>query len=226
AAIAWTVRDAGDSIIASEGVSTEIVIVEDHATDDSRAVAERYLAAHPDVAMVLLAKDANEGLAKARNTGISECRADLVMMMDADNLVYPTCLARLRDALTARPDAAFAYSALERFGAEAGLISAFAWNPEWLCAANYIDAQAMLRRDVLVEFGGYRTDDPLVFGWEDWELWLRLASAGRHGVLVPEMLGRYRVQAGSMIGVTNMAVDESLAHLRDLHPDLPWPAIV
>jgi len=29
-------------------------------------------------------------------------------------------------------------------------------------------------------------------------------------VLVPEMLGRYRVQAGSMIGLTNLSVDESL----------------
>jgi hypothetical protein len=63
----------------------------------------------------------------------------------------------------------------------------------------------------------------MVFGWEDWELWLRLASRGDHGVLVPQMLGRYRVQAGSMIGVTNLAVDESLAHLRALHPTLPWP---
>jgi hypothetical protein len=31
------------------------------------------------------------------------------------------------------------------------------------------------------------------------------------------------VQAGSMIGLTNLSVDESLAHLRDLHPALPWP---
>jgi hypothetical protein len=219
------VAETLDSIVASRDVGIEIVIVEDHATDNSRAVAEAYLAAHPDVAIVLLAKDANEGLAAARNTGIAACRAPLVMMMDADNLVYPTCLGRLRDALDADRGAAFAYSALEEFGAGVHVRSAYAWNPEWLCAANYIDAQAMIRRDVLRAVGGYRTDDPLVFGWEDWELWLRLADRGDRGVLVAEMLGRYRVQAGSMIGLTNLSTSESLAHLRELHPALPWPAM-
>jgi len=173
--------------------------------------------------MVLLAKDANEGLAAARNTGIAACRADRVMIMDADNLVYPTCLRRLADALDTDTGAAFAYCALEEFGGDAHVRSAYAWNPEWLCTANYIDAQTMIRRHILDEVGGYRTDDPMVFGWEDWELWLRLASRGSRGVLVPEMLGRYRVQSGSMIGLTNLSVDESLAHLRALHPSLPWP---
>lgn len=219
------VAETLDSILASTDVTLEVIIVEDHATDNSRAVAIAYLAAHPDAPMVLLAKDANEGLAAARNTGIAACRADLVMVMDADNLVYPTCLSRLALALTNDPGASFAYAALEQFGAKAGLLSAYAWNPEWLCAANYIDAQTMIRRSVLESLGGYRLGDPLVFGWEDWEMWLRLASRGDRGVLVAEMLGRYRVQAGSMIGLTNLSVDESLAHLRDLHPTLPWPPI-
>ena len=219
------VAETLDSIIASRDVTIEVVIVEDHATDNSRQVVKDYLAQHPDVPMLLLAKDANEGLAAARNTGIDACRADLVMIMDADNLVYPTCLRRMADALERDPAAAFAYAALEEFGALAHVRSAFAWNPAWLCAANYIDAQTMIRRSTLVELGGYRVGDPLVFGWEDWEMWLRLASLGERGVLVPEMLGRYRVQAGSMIGLTNLSVDESLAHLRVLHPSLPWPVL-
>lgn len=219
------VAETLDSIIASRDVTIEVVIVEDHATDNSRQVVTEYLAAHPDVPMLLLAKDANEGLAAARNTGIDACRAELVMIMDADNLVYPTCLRRMADALGRDPAAAFAYAALEEFGADAHVRSAFAWNPAWLCAANYIDAQTMIRRTTLRELGGYRVGDPLVFGWEDWEMWLRLASRGEHGVLVPEMLGRYRVQSGSMIGLTNLSVDESLAHLRALHPALPWPRL-
>ena len=226
------VAETLDSILASAEVTIEVIIVEDHATDNSRAVVIEYLAQHPDVPMLLLAKDANEGLAAARNTGIESCRADYVMIMDADNLVYPTCLRRLADALDADPEAAFAYAALEEFSgaapgeaAHAHVRSAFAWNPVWLCAANYIDAQTMIRRATLRSLGGYRVGDPLVFGWEDWEMWLRLASRGDHGVLVPEMLGRYRVQAGSMIGLTNLSVDESLDHLRGLHPMLPWPAV-
>jgi hypothetical protein len=98
-----------------------------------------------------------------------------------------------------------------------------AWNPEWLCERNYIDAQAMLSRAAWERHGGYRVSDELVFGWEDWELWLRFAAAGEHGVHVPRMLGRYRTQEQSMLSTTNLVADHMLRHLRDLYPELPWP---
>ena len=93
----------------------------------------------------------------------------------------------------------------------------------WLCTANYIDAQAMVRVDAWRRLGGYRDDDHHVFGWEDWDLWLRLAQDGGHAVLVPEILGRYRVQRSSMIALTNLAVDDAVAALRLRYPSLPWP---
>ena len=97
-----------------------------------------------------------------------------------------------------------------------------AWHVPWLCEGNYIDAQAMLRRSTWERLGGYRTDDTLVFGWEDWDLWLRVAADGGHGVHVPQMLGRYRNQHGSMLSTTNLVADRMLDHLRELYPDLPW----
>lgn len=220
---AHLVTETLDSLVRSDGVDTEIVVVDDHSRDDGRAVVTAFMDAHPDVAMVLLGSEVNRGLAAARNLGFAAARAAKVMVMDADNLVYPTCLRRLADALDTDPTAAFAFATLECFGERPGVASAKAWYVPWLCEANYIDAQAMLRKRAWERHGGYRTDDPLVFGWEDWELWLRLAAAGEHGVHVPQMLGRYRTQAESMITVTNLVADHMIAHLRQLHPDLPWP---
>ena len=96
---AAVVTDTLASIAASEGVRFEIIVVEDHATDDSRAVVQRFIDDHPTVPMTLLAKDANQGLAAARNAGFDHARAPLVMVMDADNMIYPTCLRKLADAL-------------------------------------------------------------------------------------------------------------------------------
>ena len=71
--------------------------------------------------------------------------------------------------------------------------------------------------------GAYR-DDEQMWGWEDWDLWLRLAVAGEHGVHVPEMLGRYRTQAASMIAMSNLAAERMHAYLAARYPTLPWPA--
>ena len=108
-------------------------------------VVRRFMDAHPSIPILLLARAANRGLAAARNLGIARARAAKVMVMDADNLVYPRCLRRLSDALDDDPSAAFAYCTLEAFGADPGLRSHLDWHPPWLCEANYIDAQAMMR---------------------------------------------------------------------------------
>ncbi|MEP7112801.1 MAG: glycosyltransferase [Ilumatobacteraceae bacterium] len=217
------VTDTLDSIVASEDVSFELIVVEDHATDDSRAVVQRFIDTNPAVPIVLIAKDANEGLAAARNTGFEHARAPLVMVMDADNTIYPTCLRKLADALndTAAVDAA--YSILEDFGEQQNIRSALAWDVDRLCRANYIDAQAMLRRSAWQRLGGYRADDDLVYGWEDWDLWLRLAADGGQAMLVTQILGRYRVQRDSMVALTNLANDDAIAAMRLRYPTLPWP---
>ncbi len=217
------VAETLDSLVASEGVDLEIVIVDDHSRDAGRAVVGRFMDDHLDVPILLLASDVNRGLPASRNLAVSAARAERIMVMDADNTVYPNCLRRLSDALDADPTAAVAYATLEAFGAHPGLRSELGWSPRWLCEANYIDAQAMVRRATYDRHGGYREDDDFAYGWEDWELWLRLAEAGEHGVHVPQMLGRYRTQASSMITITNLVADEMRAHIRGLHPTLPWP---
>ncbi len=216
------VEDTLASVIASTDVDAEIVIVDDHSRDDGRRVVRSFIDRHPSAAVLLLACDANRGLPAARNLAISHARADRVMVMDADNLLYPSCLRKLSDALDADPDAAFAYATLEAFGDHAGLVSAMGWHVPWLCDRNYIDAQAMVRTRTWERHGGYRTGDDLVHGWEDWELWLRIAAGGGHGIHVPQILGRYRTQATSMISVSNLAAPAMQSHLRELHPNLPW----
>jgi Glycosyl transferase family 2/Glycosyl transferases group 1 len=211
------------SIVASQGLEFEVIIVEDHATDDSRAVVQRFIDEHPTIPMLLIAKDANEGLATARNTGFARARAELVMVMDADNTIYPSALRKLADALHENVDVDAAYAILEDFGEQRNIRSALAWDVERLCRANYIDAQSMLRKSMWERLDGYRADDEFVYGWEDWDLWLRLAACGGKAMLVTQILGRYRVQQGSMIALTNLATDDAIASMRRRYPTLPWP---
>lgn len=222
---ASVVGETLDSIVASREINFEIVIVDDHSTDDSRDVVRRFIDQHPDVPTIMLASDVNRGLAESRNLAIANVRADKVMVLDADNLVYPTCLRRLADTLATHVDASFAYATLEDFGVQPGVRSAMAWHLPWLCESNYIDAQAMFRTQTFRSHGGYHAEEELLYGWEDWELWLRLAAAGEYGVHVPQMLGRYRTQASSMITITNLAAQDIQSTVKALYPQLPWPRL-
>lgn len=218
---AHVVRETLDAVVASRSIDVEIVVVDDHSLDDGRAVVRSWIDENPTVPTVLLGADANRGLPAARNLGFAHARADQVMVMDADNLVYPSALRRLSDALAADPDAWFAYSTLEEFGTATGVRSAMGWHVPWLCEGNYIDAQAMVRRSAWERLGGYRTDERM-YGWEDWDFWLRVAVSGGHGIHVPQILGRYRTQQASMLAMTNLIAEEMLEDLKARYPGLPW----
>ena len=104
------VESALASLVASQGIDMEIVVVDDHSTDDGRSVVTEFMERHPDVAMTLLSKQTNEGLAAARNDAFRAARGEFVFVMDADNQVRPPCLARLADVLRTDRGAAATFS--------------------------------------------------------------------------------------------------------------------
>lgn len=213
---AEVVEEALASVAASVGVTPEIVVVDDHSRDRSRERVRAFAGRHPDLALELVERAANAGLPAARNLGFSRARAPFVFVLDADNRVLPTALARLREALLAG-DAAFAYSLVAKFGGDPGLFSDLPWDPKRLARENYIDAMAMVRRVTWEALDGYREG---LYGWEDYDFWLRAAHRGLHGVLVPEILCEYRTHAASMIGITNIETRRLRQRFRDEYPSL------
>lgn len=186
----------------------EVVIVNDASTDGSLARALR-LQSESKLATRIVDKKFNTGLADARNVGTQIARAPFIFMMDADNLLFPAALQQLLDAITAGKHAA-AYSMLCRFrknpANRVGLLSQFDFDPQILVQGPYIDAMAMFRREALLEIGGYDNGLNQIgwFGWEDYELWLRLAQRGHEIAFVPNTLCLYRHHTTSMINTTNL----------------------
>ena len=82
----------------------------------------------------------------------------------------------------------------------------------------------MMRRDMVLEVGGYTTDHT-IYGWEDFDLWCSFADRGLTGQLVPEMLGRYRQALHSMIQITNIDVSAAWTALLARHPSLREPIL-
>jgi glycosyltransferase involved in cell wall biosynthesis len=198
----------------------DLVVVDDGSHDDGHHEVQRWLAAnrHRFGRYSLLKHRTNRRLAAARNTAFARARTELVFVLDADNLLYPRCLQELCAALDVS-GASFAYSYLEKFGDGSGLHNLTPWNPSGFKNGNTIDAMVLLRRDVWKTVGGYSIDMP-VMGWEDFDLWFKIARVNGWGVQVPEILGRYRVHHDSMIWtVTNPRADELWRHLRSRYPE-------
>lgn len=206
---------------AMEGLDAEIVVVDDGSNDDTPQVLEAWAGANSAVPMIALRHPVNRGLGHARNTGLLHARGELALALDADNELYPHALERLAEALDADPGAAFAYGILEAFSPTGshGLRSVFGWNPRRLRVDNPIDALAMVRREGVLESGGYTTVRALA-GWEDQDLWCRIAEAGGHGAFVAEIVARYRVVAGSMGATTDISHTAATAALIERYPVL------
>lgn len=174
-----------------------LVVVDDHSKDQSSRVVADWLAKNSDrFARAVLARNkTNVRLSITRNTGTDLTSSPFVFYLDADNHIYPRCVEAHLEALR-NSSAVFAYSILEVFGADRGLMGTEVFLREHLKKGNYIDAMTMVRREALVALDGYHE---LKYGWEDYELWLRICDSGEYGIQIPEILGRYRVHAQSML---------------------------
>lgn len=201
-----------ESLVASDLTAipggAEVLVVDDASTDDSAAVVANLLPTSP-LRLRLLRKQLNTGLADARNVGLAATRAPYVFTLDADNLVAPVCFRPLYDAIVAARSAA-AYGLIAKFdhatGAGVGLLSQCDWDESTLVQAPYIDAMALFDRQKLLQVGGYSTE--LLRhgwnGWEDYDLWLKLATEGERASFVPRVVAHYRVHSSSMIHSTTL----------------------
>ena len=202
----------------------EAVVVNDASTDDSlkEAIAWQQISRHP---VRIVDKRLNTGLADARNLGLQLARAPYAFILDADNMVFPRALEQLH-ATIVRDNSAAAYSLLCRFrGAHndrEGLLSYFDWDPQMLVENPYIDAMALFDREQLIKIGGYDTELYKLgwFGWEDYDLWLRIAEAKLRVSFLPNVLCLYRHHERAMSITTNLFERELVAHLIERYRSL------
>lgn len=206
-----------------------LVVVDDGSTDESLAVAESWLRENAQRfnAVSLVQHDENHGLSAARNTAVSLCQSPYVFVLDADNLLYPRCVARCVEALEADAQAAVAYPIIEKFGEEQAIIGNVVWNPERFKKRNCIDAMSLIRKDALAAVDGYSELAAVgKLGWEDYELWCKFVDRGFYGVPVPEILARYRTHKTSMLNsISNQEGNINRLHreMMSLHPWLELP---
>lgn len=172
----------------------EWIIVDDGSTDkNSLDVLERY--AKTDSRITVIHQN-NGGLACARNTGFSAATTEMIVPLDADDLIAPTFLDYLYWALKNNPDAAWAYCDTVGFsGME--YIWKKRFNATTMKSENLLVATAMIRKKAYNLIGGYKVEKSSYN--EDWRFWLEMLSEHQYPVHVNANLFWYRRQDTSML---------------------------
>ena len=78
----------------------EVIIVDDHSTDDTPEFLQRFTADHPDLSIRCLRNEANAGANPSRNRGIREAKGEFVAFEDSDCIAEPDWLERLMGGFT------------------------------------------------------------------------------------------------------------------------------
>ncbi|HZV81096.1 MAG TPA: glycosyltransferase [Geobacteraceae bacterium] len=162
----------------------ELVVVDDGSTDATVAILAD--AADKDSRIRVL-RNPGRGLVPALNHGLASCRAPLVARMDGDDISHPCRLARQAEYLQGSAECGLVTCSFRHFprhNLKVGMLAYETWQNSLIDHGRVIDdlyvespfvhPAVMFRREAVERVGGYRD-----MGWaEDYDLWLRLASAG------------------------------------------------
>lgn len=174
----------------------EIILVNDGSTDEvTIQILEKIAQQDPSV---FVFHQPNMGLAKARNNGIELAKGKYIIPLDADNKLRPEFIKQTIAILDSNGGVDVVYGDVQLFGNKNSLWKGKPFDIAEMVLNNYIDACAGFRKSVWETLGGYDENMP-VMGFEDWDLWLRMAVRGYRFQYVKAIFFDYRVRDNSML---------------------------
>jgi len=209
-------RETLDSVFAQTFRDYEVICVDDGSTDASAAIIKEY------GARVTLIQQANAGQGAARNVGVRHGAGAYVAFLDQDDCWYPHKLQQQVAALEADPEAVLAYCNSDRMDHEGRLVQRGVTLAECQSASEsplgrligeglILPSSMLVRRDVFERVGGF---DPMLRGFEDFDLSARLKQEGRF-VFLEESGMCYRVHEEGFRRTGGLSVVQSRARFLD-----------
>ena len=188
----------------------EWVIVNDGSTNKEHVAAlESYAATD---SRIRLFHQENGGQSKAKNYAIRESQTEIIVFLDADDLIEPFYVEYLYKALEQHPNAGWSYMDLAGFEAVE-----YTW-------CKHFSAGRMMFNNILVNSAAFRKQHLLDVGCfpevakhydEDWALYLKLLAKEVHPVHIPMIGFWYRKSASGM--QQTVRKDEALRKASDAH---------
>ncbi|WP_338330615.1 glycosyltransferase, partial [Commensalibacter sp. Nvir] len=187
-----------ESVRAQNLKDLDLVVVDDCSTDASLELIQTWAIKHKTRfnRLQIRRSNFNIGLGGARNIGMAACETLYAMQLDADNRLLPDTCAKLFKAIEGT-NSGYAYPLIHHFGGGKATGGNIPFHPLRLSVGNYIDAMALIAKWAWAAAGGYYVNKDAM-GWEDYDLWCKLAELGIRGTQVNDAAAEYRAHYSSM----------------------------
>jgi len=188
-----------DSVFGQTFTDYEVIVVNDGSPETARL--EEALVPYCD--RIVYIKQANQGPAGARNTGIRHSRADLLAFLDSDDLWLPTFLTEQIAFFNADPSLDLAYARSFKFcGSVARKYPSRSLQSDQINFETIVTQKCqvlisctVVRKQAVIDAGLF---DTRWRGVEDFDLWVRMAHRGCKMHRNDNLLGLYRVHETSV----------------------------
>ena len=191
-------REAIQSVLDQHYENFELLIADDCSPDAAvREIVEEFAA--EDSRVQLVRRESNGGISAATNSAISQARGGWLVFMDHDDTLVPHALLHVALAVQEHPQATLIYSDEDKINEANEPFTPYFksdFDPLLLLGQNYVSHLTTIRRDIVAELGGLRSEFD---GSQDWDLVLRVTEqVGRNTIIhIPHVLYHWRSHAGS-----------------------------
>lgn len=189
------VEETVRSALAQSYEPLEVVVADDHSTDETPDILRRLAATNPKLRLVL--GERNLGITGNSNRGLRACRGEMIAFQGGDDLLLPGKIAAQVEWMTGRAQRVLCGHDVEYFASETGdTLSIHAPRRCGLGPRDVIRAgppyaaTAVMIRASAAPARGFDERLPRV---SDWKLWIDVLESGGEFGRVDGVFARYRI---------------------------------
>jgi glycosyltransferase involved in cell wall biosynthesis len=174
-----------NSVFESTYKNIQIVIVDDGSSDIYVKNKLNSIVENPSIRLI---KQSNSGPSSARNNGIKNCDGEFILPLDADDSIHPDYIQSCVNILKNNKNISPVYCDTLHIGQIQGVEQRPEWSFDRLIQGPFIVNCSMFHKEAFNKCEGY---DETMKGWEDYDLWIRMAKNGYVGKRIPKPLFSY-----------------------------------
>ena len=189
------IMQAIDSVLSQTYKSIEIIVIDDCSTDRTKEKVLKY----SNVPNVFYCKaEVNNGVAAARNLGISKAKGQYIAFLDSDDVWVPTKIER-QIQIMSETKTPLAFTAIEYINSESERIKGKRAIKERV-------TYKLLQKNTMIATSSVVVDRNIVGDFvfpnrktcEDYSLWLQILKEYGDAIGIDEALVQYRILATSL----------------------------